>query len=57
MIVEAAGFGTTTPEEPAEVGPDSVLRLSVELEFTGLFTEVGESTLIGLGQGIFHDNF
>ena len=34
MIVEAAGFGVVAPEEPAKVGPDSVLRLSDELELT-----------------------
>ena len=43
VIVEAAGFGAATPEEPAEVGPGSVLRLSIELELTVLFTEVAES--------------
>ena len=41
VIVEAACFEADTPEESA--GPESVLRLSVELELTGVFTEVGEN--------------
>ena len=48
------GFGEATPEEPAEVGFDSELRLSI-LEFADLFTEY--LTLTGLCRGIFLRNF
>ena len=41
--MEAACFEADTPKESAEVGLESVLRLSVELELTGLFTEVTEN--------------
>lgn len=42
--VEADGFGACSPEEPAGVGFDSVLRLSLlKPELTDLFTEVSES--------------
>ena len=51
MIVEAAGFEADTPEERAKVGPKSVLRLSDELELTGLFTE--SNTLTDLCRGTF----
>ena len=45
VLVEVAGLGAVTTKEPAKVGPDSVLRSSVELELelTDLFTEVSES--------------
>lgn len=44
MVVDAAGVLADTPEEPAEIEPDSVRRLSIlELEFNDLFTEVCES--------------
>ena len=44
VLMEAAGFWAATPEEPAEVGFDSELQLSLlEPELADLFTEVGES--------------
>ena len=44
VLVEAAGFWAATLEEPAEVGFDSELQLSIlEIELTDLFTEVCES--------------
>ena len=44
VLVEAAGFWAATPEEPAEVGFESALRLSIlGLELADLFTEIGES--------------
>ena len=44
VLVEAAGFGASTPEKLADVGFDCELRLPIlGLDLADLFPEVGES--------------
>ena len=46
VIMDAVGFGAATPEEPVEVGPDRVLRLSVVLEFDVLTIYIAGVTFV-----------